>query len=380
MRLLYIQEKPIQNDLPFQYIQRDARVQMQVIFINEGNEHQTIENLNAQVFNFKHQRNYNHVFLYKEKEPLLYLKKAIQRADVVVTFGYYHRYQKISIILAKFLRKKLVITTDSTSDAGTAYSTSIKQRLKPVWIRFLYNTVAHGVWVPSTTAFNYLLDKGIDKSKIALTPYVVDEIAIIRKAEETDIPTFRLNHQFHLNDFVFVFCAKFIDRKRPLDVLVAVNSLKEKGYDHFSVWMIGDGPLKQELMEYSHQYSLNKFVQFPGFVDYEELPAWYTSANALVFTSSHEPYGLPVNEAMLCGIPVIVSDQIGAAKDLVNEQTGMVYPVGDTNALMLCMETMLLDNSRVQEMGNAAKKMMMNWGSDRNYREQVAFFTSKNWL
>jgi hypothetical protein len=41
---------------------------------------------------------------------------------------------------------------------------------------------------------------------------------------------------------------------------------------------------------------------------------------------------------------------------------------------------MLLDNSRVQEMGNAAKKMMMNWGSDRNYREQVAFFTSKNWL
>ena len=380
MRLLYIQEKPIQNDLPFQYMQQDARVHMQVIFINEGNEHQTIENLNAQVFNFNHNRNYKHLFLNKENEPFILLKKAIQSADVIITFGYYHRFQKLSIILAKVFRKKLIITTDSTSDAGTAYSTSIKQRLKPFWIRFLYNKVAHGVWVPSTAAFNYLLDTGIDKNKIALTPYVVNEEEIIRKVKQTDVETFRAIHHCSVNKFVFVFCAKFIDRKRPLDVLVAANGLKQKGFDNFSVWMIGDGPLKEQLIEYSNQQGLNEIIKFPGFVAYEELPAWYTSANALVFTSSHEPYGLPVNEAMLCGIPVIVSDQIGAAKDLVNEETGMVYLVGDTNALMFCMESMLLDKTRVIEMGKAAKKMMMNWGSDRNYREQIEFFKSKNWL
>ncbi len=380
MRLLYIQEKPIQNDLPFQYMQEDARIQMQVIFINEGNEHQTIENLNAQVFNFKHNRNYTHIFLIQDKEPLKLLNKSIKAADVVITFGYYHRYQKLSIILAKVFRKKLIITTDSTSDAGTAYSTSIKQRLKPLWIRFLYNLVANGVWVPSTAAFNYLLDKGINKNKIALTPYVVNEEEINRKVKLTDVESFRAKQHCSVNKFVFVFCAKFIDRKRPLDVLVAANILKQKGYHNFAVWMIGDGPLKQQLIEYSNQQELNEIIQFPGFVSYEELPAWYTSANALVFTSSHEPYGLPVNEAMLCGIPVIVSDQIGAAKDLVNEETGMVYPVGDTHALMVCMESMLLDKNHVIEMGKAAKEKMMNWGSDRNYREQINFFKSKNWL
>ena len=54
----------------------------------------------------------------------------------------------------------------------------------------------------------------------------------------------------------------------------------------------------------------------------------------MVIPSSYEPFGLVVNEAMLCGCPVIASDRVGAVRDLIaHGETGFVYPCGDITAL-----------------------------------------------
>jgi glycosyltransferase involved in cell wall biosynthesis len=56
------------------------------------------------------------------------------------------------------------------------------------------------------------------------------------------------------------------------------------------------------------RYNLGAWVRFPGFIPPADLPFWYNGAEAFIYPSVFEGFGLPVLEAMACGTPVIVSD------------------------------------------------------------------------
>ncbi len=88
----------------------------------------------------------------------------------------------------------------------------------------------------------------------------------------------------------------------------------------------------------------------------------YAASDILVLPSEYEPFGLVVNEAMLCRCPVIVSDRVGARFDLVREgETGFVFPCGDSDALVAALLQALRDRARLRRMGEAARERMSSW-------------------
>ena len=81
-----------------------------------------------------------------------------------------------------------------------------------------------------------------------------------------------------------------------------------------------------------------------------------------VLPSEHEPFGVVVNEAMLCNCAVVVSDQVGARYDLIREgETGFVYPCGDIEALTKILQKMLTDKVQLSQMGKMAYQQMEHW-------------------
>jgi len=81
-----------------------------------------------------------------------------------------------------------------------------------------------------------------------------------------------------------------------------------------------------------------------------------------VLPSEYEPFGLVVNEAMLCRCPVIVSDRVGARFDLIREgETGYVFPCGDTVALAALLRQVLNDRSLLGKMREAVREKMSVW-------------------
>jgi glycosyltransferase involved in cell wall biosynthesis len=145
--------------------------------------------------------------------------------------------------------------------------------------------------------------------------------------------------------------------------------------------MIGTGPLEEELHRLAQELGVAQRVRFTGLVKYSRLPEYYTMSDALVFCSDHEPYGLPINEAMLCGKPVIVSDRIGARLDLVDEgKTGWVYPVADIAALAQFMRQAIEDPEALRRMGLQAREKMKAWSSEVNVANQVAYFRQRGWM
>jgi glycosyltransferase involved in cell wall biosynthesis len=113
-------------------------------------------------------------------------------------------------------------------------------------------------------------------------------------------------------------------------------------------------------------------VRFLGFVNQSQLPAVYTSADLMVLPSEYEPFAVVVNEAMCCSCPVIASDRVGAARDLVAPvRPEFVYPCGDLDALATALRSALADRAGLRATGRAALARMESWSPRENIAATV---------
>ena len=112
-------------------------------------------------------------------------------------------------------------------------------------------------------------------------------------------------------------------------------------------------------------------VRFLGFLNQSQLPSVYCASNLMVLPSLYEPFGLVVNEAMICGLPVAVSDRVGARFDLVRAgENGFVFPARDVDALAEILRRILPDREQQTRMGSAARERMITW-SPREYVDSL---------
>lgn len=291
------------------------------------------------------------------------LVKLVSNFDCCVVYGHAYISFWLVIAAAKISRKPLLLTTDATyfeTPEGGNWKKPFKKRFLP----YLYNQVADMVLVPSTASKLFINSLGIPEESIALTPYVVDNDYIAEVALRSDRSSIRADWQIPEDASVVVFCAKFISRKRPQDAIRAFAAAK---VPNSYLVMVGDGPMGESLKAEVQQLGIKDRVKFIGMVKYSYLPEVYAASDLLVFCSEHEPYGLPVNEAMICGIPVVVSDRIGARYDLVESgKTGFVYPCSNVDALAAILKDSLNNRETLKQMGEAARQRMETWSPREN--------------
>lgn len=387
MKLLYLGLNPIQNGKPYRLLNDESDFDYIVAYLKHPDaKFDGKENLNKSAFTHDLTFGYHHTFL-KNYSPFKRgnflsnfhpgVLSLLAKFDVVVMYGHHTLTFILALFWGRFIGKPVVLTTDATYIEGNDESKGWKLKLKPVFLRFLYNTLSSGVFVPSTASKLFLRSIGIKEDRITVTPYVVDEDLIKDVSEKTDKLSLRSKLGLQSDDFIWVFCAKLITRKRAIDSVMALSKISDP---KVKLLIIGLGPEEQTLREAVEQFELKDRVVFVGIVKYVELPSYYTASNALVFCSEHEPYGLPVNEAMLCKIPVVISDRIGAGLDLLQEGvTGYSYKCGDPDDLADKMKILISDPENAMKMGQNANLLMEQWSSKTNVEAQFNYFKSKGW-
>ncbi len=287
----------------------------------------------------------------------------IRNADAVIVYGHYYWTCRLAIAATKLLRRKLILTSDAINfgPPGTAI---IKRVLKRALFPLLYRFLADGVLVPSSASGRFMESLGVPPERIFLTPYVVDNEGIKARAKETDRNAMRKSWGVPPDARIVTFVSKFLPRKRPQDMIEAAAKLRDKAC---YVVLVGDGPLRESLEERAAALGIADRVRFLGFVPYSALPGVYASSDVLVHPAEHEPYGLAVNEAMICGCPVIVSDAVGAGDDLVrNGMNGFTYPAADVDALASHLRRCLDDPGLLSVLREGALERMKTWSSKEN--------------
>jgi glycosyltransferase involved in cell wall biosynthesis len=135
--------------------------------------------------------------------------------------------------------------------------------------------------------------------------------------------------------FVALLVGKLEERKRPLDLVEAVASLRSLGSE-VSALLVGDGPLRSPIESRIVALGLSDFVKITGFVNQSEMPWVLEAGDVIVSASRFDPHPLVAAEGMAVGLPIVASDRVGcvgptdAARPGVN---ALVYPCGDVPAL-----------------------------------------------
>lgn len=245
-------------------------------------------------------------------------------------------------------------------------STLLRQR--PWWVRsakrILLSRLLRSVFgVLSIGSYNreYWRHYGVSNDRIFDAPYTVDNSFFRRHAEAArqKAAAWRNNLGIASDRPVVLFSAKLIAKKRPADLLAAFAASGAAG--RASLVIAGDGALRPELQALARSLGIETAVHFIGFQNQSEMPAVYALGNLFVLPSDAEPWGLAVNEAMTLGLPVIVSDAVGSAPDLVSRENGWTFPAGNIPALTAVLREALEDTDGLLSRGRASLQRMTAW-------------------
>jgi glycosyltransferase involved in cell wall biosynthesis len=289
--------------------------------------------------------------------------------DVVVIFtGYAYASFWIALVAAKIYGKPILFGTDAASLAPRDGS-SWKPRVKRwVWPRIF--GLASVVIVPSTRGVELMKSIGIPPERLVLTPYVVDNEWWTEEADKVDRDAVRESWGVPNRATVVLFCAKLQPWKRPMDLL---NAFARADVAGSHLVFAGDGPLRPDLEARAKLLGLEGRTHFLGFTNQSQLPRVNRAADVMVLPSDYEPFGVVVNEAMLCGCPVIVSDRVGAGRDLISTgENGYIFPCGDVERLEAILRETLANREKLTRMSVAARRRMETWSPARKYRRTSA--------
>lgn len=221
-----------------------------------------------------------------------------------------------------------------------------------------------GFVVPGKSSFEYLNGYGVPEEIVFTAPNAVDT-----QFFETRTEMVRRNAAAHRNalclpSHFFLFVGRLIVEKGVLDLLDAYASLAPQIRKEIGLVFVGDGAAKSELQRRAAAIVPGS-VQLAGFVQREELAALYALADALVFPTHTDPWGLVVNEAMACGLPVICSSAAGCAEDLVEDHAnGRVVCAGDIGQLAYCMDELARDVELRSRMGDRSRERIPRYSPD----------------
>jgi glycosyltransferase involved in cell wall biosynthesis len=285
--------------------------------------------------------------------------------DAVISHvGYVRSSFWIAYFAARFSRATFLFGTDATSLAPRD-ARAWKVRVKKILWPHLFS-LADQVMAPSTAGRDFMLSLGLPEDRVTLTPFPADNDWWLAQSEKVDRAAVRASWGVSSKQLVVLFCGKLQPWKRPFDLL---RAFAKAGVPDTVLAFAGEGPQRKQLELEASALGIGDRVRFLGFVNQSGLPSVYTSADLFVLPSDYDPCPVVVCEAMLCGCPVVLSDQIRGRFDLVRPGlTGDIYPVGDTDALANILQELLGSPSQLALLSRNARERLNTWSP----RESVA--------
>ncbi len=220
-----------------------------------------------------------------------------------------------------------------------------------------------GCIVPGTAAGEYASQMGVSREHIFIAPNAVDNDLFASLANDARRNGPRVRAELNLPARYFLFVGRLVRSKGVFELWEAYGSLNENLRSQFGLVFAGDGPLRSELESIAKSISPGT-LRFAGFVQRDELASYYGLADCLVFSTHSDPWGLVVNEAMACGLPVICGQSAGCAADLV-KANGRLIDSRNVDQLAHAMEELARDADLRRQMSRESLKIIRNYSPER---------------
>ncbi|HVB34252.1 MAG TPA: glycosyltransferase family 4 protein [Patescibacteria group bacterium] len=296
--------------------------------------------------------------------------KLIRRGhfDAVIFYtGYRYATFWIGLLAAKVTGTEVLFGTDAATlepRDGRAWKRRVKRLLWPL----LFRLPDHVISVSAAGA-ELMRSLGVPAERVTVAPFAVDNDWWSAQAARVDRQAVRRAWNIAEDDLVVLFCAKLQSWKRPLDVLRAFHLA---GIPRSVLVMAGEGPLRGQIEAEAAALGIGGRVRVLGFVNQSQLPGTYSAADLFVLPSDYDPCPVVVCEAMLCGLPVVLSDRVPGRFDLVRPGvTGEIFPCGNVSALAEVLRKLLDDRTRLALMSQNAQERIASCSMQQGVAETI---------
>jgi glycosyltransferase involved in cell wall biosynthesis len=150
-----------------------------------------------------------------------------------------------------------------------------------------------------------------------------------------------------------------------------IRAVADAGDPRLRLVVAGDGPERKSLVELAAQLGVRLTIL--GHVAEDELAQVYVDADVFALLSRHEPWGVAVNEAAASGLPLLLSDRVGAASDLLADgRDGFLVPAGDVQQAAAALNRLAADPALRSELGAHSRELVRDWGYEGSVESFVA--------
>ena len=309
---------------------------------------------------FKHQYNYQllHDGVLEDlslKQRVLGILRTIQsyRPDIVNLTGYYDLASLIVLWYCKLKGIKTVLSNESTNGDHTRNFS--KELFKSLFIIKLFD----GFFNFGQQSKEYMLALGAKASQMLVNRNCVDNQLLEEIYNENYQQRVSKQSSLNLPKHNFIFVGRLIEFKNLFKLLDAFK-IAQKNED-WGLIILGDGELKSTLKQYAQDLEVKNVFFFEG-VNWQQVPQYLSLSDVLVLPSFSEPWGLVVNEAMACGLPVAVSNKCGCAAELVKEsENGFTFNPENVNEIAETLVKFMDKKLDLVKMGEASKKIIQEY-------------------
>jgi glycosyltransferase involved in cell wall biosynthesis len=373
-RVAFIISHPIQYRVPlYQKLRQDSRIDFTVYFCSDIGlkEKYSVDFrrrfkwdiLDLRGLNYTILRNYlsypTHGQVSVLINPGIIRRLLVDKYDAVFIPGYSVISYILAFLGAAFSHTPVVFGGEPRFPPARPFM--LKRIFKDVFLKFLFSKVDAFGYI-GKRAKDFYAYYGVPQQKLFLTPYCVDNDFLSKEAAAYAPRKEELKKGLGLSSDcpVILYLSKINENKRPFDLLDAFCNLRMPA----SLVFVGDGPLFHSLEKRVVKRGI-KNVFFFGFQNNSQISKYYAVSDIFVLPSAGESWGVVINEAMCFGLPVITTDKVMAAYDLVRDgENGYILPVGDTKALSSALEELIDNPDKRKRMGEASLEIIKKWNYD----------------
>jgi glycosyltransferase involved in cell wall biosynthesis len=295
---------------------------------------------------------------------------AMGHFDAVWIHGYSSLNNVAALLAARILGVPTLLRDEATL---LDWRPALTRRMKWLFFRIVANK-AYGLYIGSQNEA-FFRHYGFSEDRLFFASYSVDNHYFERQATALAPARNRIRSAFGIPDDrpVILFCGKLIAKKDPLTLLEAFAMLRKRM--SCALLFAGDGHLREDIVRLAATGNIPD-VHVSGFLNQSEVARAYMAADIFVLPSVHrETWGLVVNEAMNFGLPIVCSDRVGCAADLVHDnENGLVFTAGSPESLHGALSSLISDPKSRSSFGLRSKQIIQDWGVDQTATRLVNSF------
>jgi glycosyltransferase involved in cell wall biosynthesis len=232
----------------------------------------------------------------------------------------------------------------------------LKKALRYVFLKWVYKHINYAFYVGKNNR-NYYKAYGLKESQLSFAPHAIDSnrFETDRSKEASEL---RSSFGMGNNDILILYAGKF-EPVKNIELLLSAFITLNRANVH--LLLAGNGPNENDLKEQADKSGAAN-VHFTGFKNQTYMPVLYQAADLFCLPSNSETWGLSINEAMACGKAVLVSDKVGCAADLIeDERNGAVFISDNIGSLVERLQQLTKDKAQLAKLGEQSKQIIKNW-------------------